>query len=266
VAQNIETLIVGRFFCGIAGSAFLTVAPATVVDLFAPAHMQAPMMVFTITPFLGPVLGPVIGGFINQFTSWRWTFYILIIWSTTLLVCLIFVPETYHPVLLARKAAALRKETGSSAYRSASEIANAKRSVANTILHSLYRPFQLLLLEPMVLCLSIYSALLLGILYLFFGAFPLVFSTIHGFNLWQTGLSFLGIGVGMLFACLSNPFWRKNYLRLIANWKKNQGSEKGNAMLKPEPEFRLPPAIAGGILVPIGMFVGVVLIIIRDSY
>lgn len=40
-----------------------------------------------------------IGGFINQFSTWRWTFYMLLIWAGAVLVSLIlFVPETYHPV------------------------------------------------------------------------------------------------------------------------------------------------------------------------
>jgi MFS family permease len=69
-AQNIQTMLVGRFLDGLAGSAFLTVAAGTVYDLFIPAQIQAPMMLFTVTPFLGPVLGPVVGGFINQFSTW----------------------------------------------------------------------------------------------------------------------------------------------------------------------------------------------------
>jgi hypothetical protein len=63
--------------------------------------------------------------------------------------------------------------------------------------------------------LCLLSAVLLGVLYLFFGvcpsnpstrvstkaltpsqAFPLVFGNNHGFNLWQTGLTFLGLFVG----------------------------------------------------------------------
>ena len=57
------------------------------------------------------------------------------------------------------------------------------------------------------MCLNIclLSALLLAILYLFFGAFPLVFMNNHGFNLWQTGLTFCGIGLGMCIAIASDP-------------------------------------------------------------
>ncbi len=70
VAQNIATMIVGRFFDGLAGSAFLAVAAGSVVDLSEPKQIAFPMMIYTVTPFLGPAAGPIMGGFINQFTSW----------------------------------------------------------------------------------------------------------------------------------------------------------------------------------------------------
>lgn len=74
-----------------------------------------------------------------------------------------------------------------------------------TIMRSCYRPFMLLMLEPMCLCLCAYTAFVLGVLYLFFGAFAIVFTKNHSFNLWQVGLSFLGIFVGMLIGIGSDP-------------------------------------------------------------
>lgn len=109
---------------------------------------------------------------------------------------------------------------------------------------------QLLTLEPMVLCLCLYSAILLGILYLFFGAFNLVFVQVYGFELWQVGMSFLGITVGMLVAVGQDPLWRRNYARLERNHIASVG-EKGDSM----PEWRLPPAIAGAPPVTIGIFI-----------
>jgi hypothetical protein len=110
------------------------------------------------------------------------------------------------------------------------------RSVAQTVLRSMYRPILLLALEPMCLNLCIFSAILLGILYLFFGAFQLVFETVYGLSLWQRGLCFLGLFVGMVLAILSDPIWRRNYARLERNYQK--------AHNKPDefqPEWRLPP-------------------------
>ena len=74
------------------------------------------------------------------------------------------------PVLLRKKAQRKRKETGDDRWKAPIEVSD--KTIASTVLHSLYRPFLLLLLEPMCFNLCLFSAILLGILYLFFGAFP----------------------------------------------------------------------------------------------
>ena len=62
---------------------------------------------------MGPEFGPVIGGFINYYANWRWTFYAMIICAFFLwLMITIFVPETYHPVLLRNEARRRRQKTG----------------------------------------------------------------------------------------------------------------------------------------------------------
>ncbi len=68
-------------------------------------------------------------------------------------------------------------------------------------------------------------------------------------SLRQIGLSFSGLLVGQLAAIATDSLWHNNYLRLIRNHEEKEGEAGGS-----EPEYRLPPAIAGGILVPIGLF------------
>jgi len=143
----------------------------------------------------------------------------------------LFVPETYHPIMLRRKAQKLRKDTGEE--RWIAPIEKSDKSISKTVLISLYRPMQLLFLEPMCFNLCLFSAILLGILYLFFGAFPLVFSNNHDFDLVQVGLSFLGLLFGMLAAVASDPLWHRNYVRLVKNREKAGGEIGGS-----EPEFR----------------------------
>lgn len=63
-------MLVARFINGLVGSAFLSVAGGTVGDMFTRNQLQAPMMIYTASPFLGPEVGPIIGGFINQYASW----------------------------------------------------------------------------------------------------------------------------------------------------------------------------------------------------
>jgi MFS family permease len=242
-------MLVARFIDGLSGSAFLSVAGGTVGDMFNREQLQFPMLIYTASPFIGPSIGPLIGGFINQYTTWRWTFYLLLIWAgVNLGMISLLVPETYHPVLLRNKARKLRKETGDERWKAPMEKMN--KSIPKTVAYSLLRPFQLLLLEPMVTLLCLFSAILLGILYLFFGAFPLVFEGNHGFTLSQTGLTFLGIFVGMVLGAATDPLWHRNYDRLIKQRELATGEIGGS-----EPEYRLPPSIAGAILVPIGLFV-----------
>lgn len=157
------------------------------------------------------------------------------------------VPESYHPVLLRRKAQQLRRETGNESWQA--PIEKMDRSILWTIIRSTYRPFQLLTMEPMLTNLCIFSAMLLGILYLFFGAFAIIFEKNHGFELWQVGLTFIGLLIGMLAGISTDPWFHKNYVRLVRQ-REEKGGEPGGA----EPEYRLPPAIVGGILVPVGLF------------
>jgi hypothetical protein len=93
------------------------------------------------------------------------------------------------------------------------------------------------------------SAILLGILYLFFGAFPLVFGNNHGFSISQVGLAFLGLLVGMLVGISTDPIWRRIYGRLVQQ-REEQGGESGGS----EPEFRLPSTIVGAWVVPVALF------------
>ncbi|RDW89990.1 MFS transporter [Aspergillus mulundensis] len=235
VGTNIQTLIIARFFQGFAGGTFLSVAGGTVSDIFAKDEIQKPMAVVSLAPFVGPSLGPVLGGFVNYYAPWRWTWYFVIIWGAVLLgFIVILAPETRVNI---RERGAPESESSQKGIR----------VTARALSVSLLRPFQMLFMEPMCLCLDLYSAILLGILYLFFGAFPLVFKTTHGMNLWQVGLTFLGIIFGMLIAAASNPLWNNIRTRLVVR-RDQVGSGTS------EPEYRLPPAILGSLLIPFGLF------------
>lgn len=143
---------------------------------------------------------------LTRLRSRRWSFYVILIWSGVMLALVaLLVPETYHPVLLRNKARRIRKDTGDERWRAPIEVMG--RSIAQTIIRSIYRPFLLLALEPMCLNLCVFSAILLGVLYLFFGAFNIVFTNNHNFELWQVGLSFLGILIGMLVGIATDPWY-----------------------------------------------------------
>ncbi|TBU32157.1 MFS transporter [Dichomitus squalens] len=239
---DIATYLVFRFITGICGSAFLSVAGGSVSDLFDNNHVATPMAVYTISPFIGPVVGPLIGGFIVQNTDWRWCYRTLLIWQFVQTVLLFtVVPETYVPVILKRKARRLR-QTDNPKWRA--PIEKQEHSLFRMIMFSIYTPFKLLLLDRMALALDLWSALLLGILYLAFQAFPIIFEDVHGFDVQQTGLSFLGIGLGMALALATQPYWNRVF--------RNE-TKKYNGLAPPE--VRLIIAMVGAILAPLGLFI-----------
>lgn len=164
-ADNAAVHFIFRFLTAFAGSAFLSVAGGSVSDMFDAATIGAPMALFSQSPFLGPVLGPVCAGFINQNTSWRWTYYLVLIWSFGQLVALVvFAPETHGPTLLKRKAAAKRRDTGDDRWMALAE--RNPIQMLPALRKSVVTPFALMRDEPMVVALNLWTAVLLAILYL----------------------------------------------------------------------------------------------------
>lgn len=60
----------------------------------------------------------------------------------------------------------------------------------------------MLLTEQIVGFLSFYVAFNFAVLYTFFAAYPYVFETVYGFSIEDSGLVFLGIGVGFFLRSL----------------------------------------------------------------
>ncbi|KIK64384.1 hypothetical protein GYMLUDRAFT_161095 [Collybiopsis luxurians FD-317 M1] len=231
--------LVFRFLSGLSGASFLSVAGGTVSDMFTNEQVAN---FYTCSPFIGPICGPLVSGFINQHLHWRWTYYILTIWIFVQTILLyICVPETYVPVLRKWKAARLRKSTGDENYWSPLDKQN--KNVFRAVMISCYKPFELIFYERMALLLNLWTSLVLGILYLTFQAFPIIFTEKHGFSLQQSGLTFLGIGVGIVCAMPSQRYFNG----LVAR------DAKLNGGMAP-PESRLYMGEIGAILVPLSLF------------
>ncbi len=113
VAPSLGSLIAFRFLSGAFGSCSITNAGGSIADMIPEQKRGAYMGLFSIGPLLGPIIGPVAGGFLSAAKGWRWIFWFLSIVGSTLTITMaIFMRETYAPLLLERKAAARRKETG----------------------------------------------------------------------------------------------------------------------------------------------------------
>lgn len=153
-------------------------------------------------------------------------------------------PETSADNILLRRAARLRKLTGNPQFRSQSEINQAKMSAKQITLNALVKPWEMNALDPAILFSTVYVALNYAIFYSFFEAFPLVFPVMYGFDLGSTGLAFITIPVGLVFAI---PVQLFHFRYFVAPYLQKNGA--------PAPEYWLKPALFVNILAPIGLFI-----------
>ena len=186
--------------------------------------------------------GPIVGGFLGETEGWRWVEGLMAIFTGVLwIVGTLFVPETYAPVLLRKRAANLSKMTGK-IYRSKGDIDQGPTTLGHALSTALVRPWILLFREPIVFLLSIYMAIVYGTLYMMFAAFPIVYQEKRGWTEGVGGLAFLGVAVGMLIAVVYSIWDNKRYVKVV-------DAHNGFA----PPESRLPPGMIGGIAIPVGL-------------
>ncbi|EME49321.1 hypothetical protein DOTSEDRAFT_84740 [Dothistroma septosporum NZE10] len=243
VGKDSQTIFICRFFAGFCGACPLTVVGAVFADMFSNRHRGIAVAVFSMTVFSGPLLAPFIGGFIIQsYLGWRWTEYITAIMGFFGLgLSLVFLEETYPPVILVNKAADLRRRTKNWGIHAKQE--EIEVDLRELVEKNLSRPMRMLFTEPIVLLLSIYMAFIYGLLYLFLTFYPIVFQQLHGMSPGVGGLPFLGIVTGELLAGVYMILLQPGYNKKLA---------ANNNM--PIPEWRLPPVIVGGVSFAVGLF------------
>lgn len=188
--------------------------------------------------------GPIAGGFLGESKGWRWVEGLIAIFTGVVWIASsLTYPETYAPVLLRQRASALSQKTGK-VYISKLEEGQPIKTIGSQLSVSLLRPWLLLIKEPIVLLISLYMAIIYGTLYMCFAAFPIVYQVGRGWSPGIGGLAFIGIAIGMTLSTVGSIFDNNRYIRAAAK------SPDGIA----PPEARLPPAIVGSILIPIGLF------------
>ncbi|GFR46865.1 hypothetical protein Agub_g8506 [Astrephomene gubernaculifera] len=240
VAPNMPALIILRFFAGAFGSSPLTNAGAIIADMFDAKTRGLALCLFAAAPYFG-VIGPIVGGFTGQSVGWRWVMWVLVFLTGVILIlCTLFTPETYAPVLLRKRAESLTAHTGQ-VYRSKYDSKAA--SLTQKLKTNLTRPWILLIYEPIVLLLSVYVAIIYGVLYTLFTAFPIVFHHTRGWSPGISGLAFIGIAVGILLGLVYILLDNARYVRAAH-------AAGGHAPA----EARLPPAIVGGVAIVLGLF------------
>ncbi|KAF9250798.1 hypothetical protein DTO006G1_9695 [Penicillium roqueforti] len=240
--------VVCRGLAGLFGSAPAIVSAASLVDVWSRIERVYTFPIFAIFIFTGPLVAPTPGAFAvsSDAVSWRWVDWMTIIFAGVLLIpVVLFLPETYSPILLYWKAKELRRLTGDDRYRSPIEFR--KSTFTQRMSTSLYRPLQLLATEPIIMIHSIYVALLFMILYTFIAGFVSIYEMTSGFSPAATDVAFLAIEVGVLLSVLAVP---------ISMWlvRRDIYHSRANGEQRPDPEISLYMGMFGAPAVPISLF------------
>lgn len=243
VAKDLQTALICRFWGGFFGASPLTIVAAVFSDMFGNRTRGLAITIFSITVFSGPLLAPFIGGFIDtSYLGWRWTEYLTgILSSVAFILNLVFLRETYPPMILVEKASELRRRTKNWGIHAKQE--EIEVDFNELIEKNFSRPLRMLFTEPIVFLLSLYMSFIYGLLYLFLTAYPLVFQVKHGFSPGVGGLPYFGIIIGEIIAGIVIFIRQPSFNRKLAA---NGGF--------PIPEWRCPEIIAGGISFAIGLF------------
>jgi MFS family permease len=237
------------------------------------------MALFSGGALFGTGLGPLVSGFIAQNTNWRWVFWVQVITCGILVSAVtLFFKETRGSIILSKKAKCLnkwyeeREEAGYFGFEMPASPASEKteiqrlrwkvksdeerESISKMIGISVYRPFHLLVTEPVVFFFSLWVAFAWAVLYLTFGSIPLVFGRSHGFTIQQSGAVFAAMIVGSTLSTVLSIYQDRllgRYLSSSAKNIENPGRIRRSIDLS-SPEGRLYFACIESALLPIGLF------------
>jgi multidrug resistance protein len=245
LAPNLTSLIIFRLLAGIGGSGCLTTGGGVISDMFNADRRGVATSLYSLGPLFGPVVGPICGGFIGQRIGWRWVFWILLIAASVVTIGIeIFNKETNPRVLMQRKVNRLRKELNRPELRSCYDGSGPQQIPSQILWHGIMRPWKMLFLSPIMFLLSLYMAVVYGLLYLLFTTITSVFiETYH----WQPdicGLAYIGLGGGFFIGLVVVA--KISDTTVVRMTKANGGVF--------EPEMRLPACIFFACFVPITFF------------
>jgi MFS family permease len=247
-------MLIARFFCGIGGSTFSTMVGGIVADIFQASNRNTPMALFSWAALFGTGLGPLVCGFISEYSTWRWIFYVQIIVDVMIVFAvLVFFRETRGSVILRKKARLLNKwqealESKQPYEANSTEVpirwkvaADEERAgILEMVQTSLFRPFKMLLTEPVVFFFSLWAAFSWSVLYINLSVIPLVFQSSYGFSLSTANAVFAASCIGTTVAfCLS--IVQEHFASRRPGW---------NSV----PEHRLYFSCVESLFLPIGLF------------
>lgn len=255
LSKNIGQVLVLRFFAGLTSSGALAIAGGTITDVWRPQEIGVAMTMFCLSPLSGPVLGPIVGGFVAEnkvslkphtIGGLRWVMWVNLFFAATAFIPLYIMPETYKPIIMRKR---LKKRN-----LKIKQTMPLGQFIVAILFITLLKPMEMLVVEPIVLVFSIYTAFVFAVLFGFFEAYPVIFRGIYGMSLGVSSLPFLGVGLGLLLgAALYVWIDKKIFFKKWDDGYVGMKDKDGN-QIPPSPESRLLPCKIGSVTMGPSLF------------
>ncbi|KAH5371875.1 hypothetical protein HBI48_034190 [Parastagonospora nodorum] len=221
--------------CSAGGSVTL----GMVADMFDSEDQQFAVLWASLWSCLGSVIGGICGGPIEQYLDWRLNFWIQLAFGATVqLIHFFCVPETRSTVMLNRQAKQIRKADPSVNVRGPTEDERIKGKEIAVIM---FRPYKMLITEPIVGFLSLLSGFADALIFSFLESYSYVFKDGWGFTPSQLSFALFALFIGYWCA------WGV-YLPVI---RRHNQQRKNGAQLTPESRLWFLQYIVVGL--PVGL-------------
>ncbi|KAH7406827.1 major facilitator superfamily domain-containing protein [Phaeosphaeria sp. MPI-PUGE-AT-0046c] len=243
LATNFRGIIDGRIMGGLS-SAGGSVTLGMVADMFLEENQQHAVLCASLFSCLGAILGGIAGGPIQQYLpSWQYNFWVqLALGGTTQLIHLFVAKETRATILLDRFAKKQR-ELGIANVYGPNEVQCLKeRFSVREVLTTMFRPYQMLMFEPIVLCLSLLSGFADALIFSFFESYGYVFKQ-WSFTPTHISLVLIALAISYVIGYLT-------FFPVIA--RHNARRAKGETLT---PEDRLKALLYPVLLLPVGLLI-----------
>ncbi|KAK1955922.1 major facilitator superfamily transporter [Colletotrichum sublineola] len=233
-------LLAFRFIGGLGASAPQILAPGLTADVYPAPMGGRGDAVHAYLPFFGSAIAPIFGAFVTQESDWRWIFWGTSIVSViALALAFLVLDETYHPVLLERKAARLRKETGNQ--RLHTPFHDPNQSNSDRILKRAALPWFMLVSHPIVQLPFGYRAYLFGIMYFIISTYDRNFMSVYGMDKESASLNFLSLGIGFVVGLHISRYAIDGFSAYFRRKHRTNGHA---------PEWRLPVNSGAALFLP----------------
>lgn len=243
LSPNVASFIAFRTLAGVFGSVGVANGGGTISDMFEKRERAKVVGVYLIGPLISPPIGPLIGGLLIGKFNWRSIFWFSTILSGTVtLGCYFFLLETRAVTILQHRKNSLEKESPDTKWRveGASD-----QSIFGKISSNSTRAVRILITQPIVLTMSFYQALIFASMYTLYSQYSTIWSAPpYNFSKPQIGFAYLGPVLGFIFTSVFIVM----FIDRLYNWLAERNGDDG------QPEYRLPMANVGAVLLPISLF------------